>query len=629
MKFCYFLIYLTVHFFIAKYNKAIEDCSKVLEYLEIFEGGFEKSKATAFKAFLRRSLAHKLKSSLPQAEQDVKQALILEPTSSEAINLEKEIKALTEYGGVKKVFLEDFERKMGGKKKLIDEFLSKIEKSTDDMKPNTLVCEKKEGDDGKRRKVDVESKKNENEDVKTLKDVKKEENDLLVDEKKEGEDGKREKTNVESKQDEDVKTLKGGKVAKKKVQEIREKEEQMDAEDDEETDHSRKIHLGELAGEVARLLGKHKEAKSYFREKGGLLKILRLFESETNDEISKILQQLLSLLGNYLSEDVIAIEEFITQNGLQTLTKRLKNCLSSALQHPIYYDHIIALTEVLITLTMQEKVRVLLSLEATIKEILEQTLTQFSIKEPHAFSNLSLLLGNLCYQASAFKTHIVSTKLHSFLTLLKIFPLGPQRKVLLLQESYFNWLANVLTGEGVIDEFFGKGGYLEELGRGLPKVGKQVESNASFCEATLSVVANLSFRLGKEREEKFGWFFERVLDFAVLIAQNADHRNENNKTLISRSLTILSRLTLLPPPSSPPPPPSYTSFLKANFTTIKFLDQLGWKEGYANNGLRVVGKLFTGERQRVVELGLKPEKELMVSLMVNLSSEDEMRFCNR
>ena len=562
--------------------------------MEIFEGGFEKSKSTALKAFLRRSLAHKLKSSLPQAEQDIKQALILEPTSLEAINLEKEIKALTEYGGVKKVFLDDFERKMGGKKKLIDDFLLEIDGKVADIHTNTLVGVRKEGDDGKIEKTDVKDKKDEN--------VRKDE------------------VNEEIKQD---------KEEKKKELKIKKKDEKMDNEDEEGVDQSQQNHLEELTGEVARLISKHKEAKTYFRERGGLAKILTVLESEANEEISKILQPLLALLGNYISDDVIAIEELISQNGLKTLTKKLNSLLSCAPQQPIYYDHIIALTEVLITLTMQERPRTLLSLEANVHNTLDHILSQFSSKEPHAFSNISLFLGNLCYQSSAFKAHLVSTKLHSFLSLIHVFPQGPQRKVLLLQESFFSWLANVLTAEGAIEEFFGKEEYSEELGKGLLVIKKLAGTNFSFCDAVLGVVANLCFKLGSEKEEKFGGFFGKVLDFAVWVIENADHKKAINKTLISRSLTILSRLTLLPNPSSPPPSSSYISFLKANFTAIKFFDQFGWKEGYANNALRVVGKLFTGERQRVVELGLKPEKELMVSLMVNLSSEDEMRFCNR
>ena len=139
-------------------------------------------------------------------------------------------------------------------------------------------------------------------------------------------------------------------------------------------------------------------------------------------------------------------------------------------------------------------------------------------------------------------------------------------------------------GEGVIEEVFGEEKYLEELGKGLTGMGKVSGNDFSGWEAVLGVVANLCFRLGREREEKFGGFFGRVLEFAVLVVENAEHKSDCNKTLISRSLTILSRLTLLPPPSSPPPPSSYISFLKANFTTIKFFDQFGWKEGYANNG---------------------------------------------
>jgi hypothetical protein len=42
-----------------KYRKAINDCTKVIEYAEIFEDGFTTSRESCFKAFIRRATALK------------------------------------------------------------------------------------------------------------------------------------------------------------------------------------------------------------------------------------------------------------------------------------------------------------------------------------------------------------------------------------------------------------------------------------------------------------------------------------------------------------------------------------------------------------------------------------------
>lgn len=41
-----------------KFEKAIHDCTEMIEYMNIMEDGYEKSKKMAVKALLRRSLAY-------------------------------------------------------------------------------------------------------------------------------------------------------------------------------------------------------------------------------------------------------------------------------------------------------------------------------------------------------------------------------------------------------------------------------------------------------------------------------------------------------------------------------------------------------------------------------------------
>lgn len=61
-------------------QKAIEDCTQMIEYMEVLEDGFQKSKDFAIKAFLRRSLARFNLSSIEEAFEDAQKAKELAPS---------------------------------------------------------------------------------------------------------------------------------------------------------------------------------------------------------------------------------------------------------------------------------------------------------------------------------------------------------------------------------------------------------------------------------------------------------------------------------------------------------------------------------------------------------------------
>ena len=42
---------------VKRYDEAVKDCSEMIEYMDVLEDGFEKSKGFAINAFLRRSMA--------------------------------------------------------------------------------------------------------------------------------------------------------------------------------------------------------------------------------------------------------------------------------------------------------------------------------------------------------------------------------------------------------------------------------------------------------------------------------------------------------------------------------------------------------------------------------------------
>ncbi|CAK68186.1 unnamed protein product (macronuclear) [Paramecium tetraurelia] len=76
-----------------KNKKAINDCTKVIEYAECFENGYTQSRENCCKAFYRRALAYYNRDRLQEALNDINQAQQLIPDDKQVQNLKKEIEA--------------------------------------------------------------------------------------------------------------------------------------------------------------------------------------------------------------------------------------------------------------------------------------------------------------------------------------------------------------------------------------------------------------------------------------------------------------------------------------------------------------------------------------------------------
>merc|ERR1719359_2647938 len=70
-----------------RYRDAVASCSKVLEYIEIFEEGFKRSPDLSFKALTRRATALRGLQKWPEALEDLKDALEIFPLDKEARQL--------------------------------------------------------------------------------------------------------------------------------------------------------------------------------------------------------------------------------------------------------------------------------------------------------------------------------------------------------------------------------------------------------------------------------------------------------------------------------------------------------------------------------------------------------------
>lgn len=67
-----------------RFEAAMDDCTRILEYCEVLEDGFEKSKALCFKAFLRRGMALRGQGRYLDAAGDFEKALELVPEDADA-----------------------------------------------------------------------------------------------------------------------------------------------------------------------------------------------------------------------------------------------------------------------------------------------------------------------------------------------------------------------------------------------------------------------------------------------------------------------------------------------------------------------------------------------------------------
>lgn len=76
---------------LGKFKACIKDCTRILEYSEVFEEGYVSSKKFNVKAFLRRAFAHKERKNYKEALEDVEEALKLYPQEKEGLDLKKEV----------------------------------------------------------------------------------------------------------------------------------------------------------------------------------------------------------------------------------------------------------------------------------------------------------------------------------------------------------------------------------------------------------------------------------------------------------------------------------------------------------------------------------------------------------
>ena len=96
------------HIKINKFKEAIDDCTRMLDFIEVFEDGFTKSAPNCIKGFLRRAQAYKELGQYEEALQDIEQVFKLSPKDKDAQKVKDEIEFIKQH----KAKAEEIEKKM-------------------------------------------------------------------------------------------------------------------------------------------------------------------------------------------------------------------------------------------------------------------------------------------------------------------------------------------------------------------------------------------------------------------------------------------------------------------------------------------------------------------------------------
>lgn len=80
-----------------KFKGAVKDCTRILEYSECFEDGYEESKKFNVKAFYRRAIAQRERKNYKEALEDCDEALKLFPNDKDSIDLKKEVEIFIQH----------------------------------------------------------------------------------------------------------------------------------------------------------------------------------------------------------------------------------------------------------------------------------------------------------------------------------------------------------------------------------------------------------------------------------------------------------------------------------------------------------------------------------------------------
>ncbi|KAL4444520.1 hypothetical protein ABPG74_016813 [Tetrahymena malaccensis] len=627
-----------------KYSKAIEDCTRILDYCECFEEGYTKSRDSAFKAFLRRSYARKEKKDYKQSLEDILEALKLYPNDKAALDLKSELEFIQKHKEQASKLLPKYEFEVLNPK---SESQQKNQADGNNVENQNKDDEDEEGNNEEERKVEINvDQKQENSKVPLsekqtnhheLNEVVKDQQQVQEQQQKQA-DGQ-DKTQEQKAKDQDQTQQNGSQSEQKQVKTETQPEQnnnkenvQTENQNKEESDQKKTAQKvdrnrnykkcvdyfmakeaseidDEDLKEIVEHIARNNEAKIYFFEKKATARIENLLKQKKQ----------CYLLANTLIDDNILYQTQFLKNECHLLIQsRVQELLSN--QTSANYSEIEDAFEVLNTLSTLEQSRNKLSSDKKTIEFVKnmwEPLVKIYQKEPYITSNYLIFVSNMCYGQTTVKKNLV-TDLNKILNDLNNIIQNDKKKFSFeqLRENCYNLIANLLTEESV-RLLFSQDKYTQVLETVIMRITYyDLASNPKYlksAEAALALLVNISFQANPQMQI----ILKRLCTDLIIIGRffKLNWRNQQYFEIYNRSLQILAKL-------------DYTDSKLAE--RLFELQDMFENEKFAGHLIRLYANITTNPSQvSILKESKKVDfKNLSKILKKYMQQDEETKFCN-
>lgn len=376
--------------------------------------------------------------------------------------------------------------------------------------------------------------------------------------------------------------------------------------------------------EVCKTLAKNVDLKAYFYEKKGLEHAVKLM---TNGNIDGFL-----LLNIFLDDNAYYQETFVQKHqGLELLLKQFTQILAEAREKDArLFDNIEELLELLVTLSQNEKTRVMMKENSSCfnlyKEFFPIYLEKYN-QEHKSLGSYFSLLGNLCFGAgNSLIKQAICQETSDFIVKIQPIFMNNAKYLAPLKESICNLLVNICNDAKIREIFSSNEEFLRTLSEELKSINIVKDHRfLGYLQALLGVLCNICFQASPTALN-----YIETLDLPKslhIFLKELDKNNENFKEIYSRSLNILSRLSYSDPFVFP------FELMQEFFFTNRLYDSKSKEFGYTNHALRVLGRIFqciSKKKELLFEVKekCKPDQGLIQGLLEVIGEDHEQRFCN-
>ncbi|KAL4491781.1 hypothetical protein ABPG72_006036 [Tetrahymena utriculariae] len=632
-----------------KYSKAIEDCTRILDYCECFEEGYTKSRDSAFKAFLRRSYARKEKKDYKQALDDIVEALKLYPSDKAALDLKSELEFIQKHKEQASKLLPKYEfevlnpqsenQQKNQAEEKIEENLSQDNEDEEGQDDEERKAESKVDQKQENQKAPLSEKQtNQHELNEIVKDSKPNQESLLK--SVDGQDKTQDQNAKIQEQNQDETQQNGCQSEQKQIKaetqpELNNNKENFQTENQNKDDlkkpeqkidrnrnykkcvdyfmakEASEIEDDDLK-EIVEHIARNNEAKIYFFEKKATARI---------ENLLKLKKQCYLLANTLIDDNILYQTQFLKNECHLLIQSRVQELLNeNQNQASVNYSEIEDAFEVLNTLSTLEQSRNKLSSDKKTIEFVKnmwEPLVKIYQKEPYITSNYLIFVSNMCYGQTTVKKNLV-TDLNKILNDLNNIMSNDKKKFSFeqLRENCYNLIANLLTEESV-RLLFSQDKYTQVLETVIMRITYyDLASNPKYlksAEAALALLVNISFQAIPSTQT----ILKRLCTDLIIIGRffKLNWRNQQYFEIYNRSLQILAKL-------------DYTDSKLAE--RLFELQDMFENEKFAGHLIRLYANITTNPSQvSILKNSKKVDfKNLSTILKKYMHQDEETKFCN-